>query len=100
MAELQLEIGGRHYRLACRDGGEEALGKAAALFGTYVAQLQAAHEAVPENRLLLMAALTLAGDVLQEGGAPGGQVDERALERLARRAEALAKTLETTAATA
>lgn len=114
MAEVSLTIGGRAYRLACRDGEEADLRAAAGLLDARVASLMQAHGAVAEPRLLLMAALLLGGELLEERnrtgrspapapapaaiGAPS--VDLAGLETLARRAEALALRLEEAAGTA
>lgn len=120
MAEVSLTIGGRAYRLACRDGEEADLRAAAGLLESRVASLMQAHGAVAEPRLLLMAALLLSGELLEErsnaarltpslkavpgdSAAPDGTaidapMDLAGLEALARRAEALAQRLEEAAA--
>ena len=122
MAEVSLTIGGRAYRLACRDGEEADLRAAGGLLESRVASLMQAHGAVAEPRLLLMAALLLSGELLEErsrasrrnpGASPGPNpglravqdaetpaIDLGGLEALARRAEALAVRLEEAAATA
>lgn len=115
MAEVSLTIGGRAYRLACRDGEEADLRAAGGLLESRVASLMQAHGAVAEPRLLLMAALLLSGELLEERSNaarlnPGlkavpdadesPRVDIAGLEALARRAEALALRLEEVAATA
>lgn len=103
MAEVRMSIGGRSYRLACRDGEEPALRAAGTLLESRIAPLQKTHGAVAEPRLLLMAALTLAGELLERRQSPeqpaeSAAADLDALERLARRAELLAKKLEEAAA--
>ena len=120
MAEVSLTIGGRAYRLACRDGEEADLRAAAGLLESRVASLMQAHGAVAEPRLLLMAALLLSGELLEErsnavrlmpslkavtegtaasdGLAIDAPIDLAGLEALARRAEALAQRLEEAAA--
>ena len=118
MAEVSLSIGGRAYRLACRDGEEADLRAAGGLLESRVASLMQAHGAVAEPRLLLMAALLLSGELLEERSngarltpalravqdsgpdAEALQIDVAGLEALARRAEALAQRLEEAAATA
>lgn len=109
MAEVQLTIGGRGYRLTCGDGEEEALRGAAALLQSKVAPLLEAHQAVSEPRLLLMAALTLAGELMAQRDGPQKDVlrqddplpsDPGLLRQLAERTELLAKRLEEAAATA
>ena len=71
MAEVSLTIGGRAYRLACRDGEEADLRAAAGLLDARVASLMQAHGAVAEPRLLLMAALLLGGELLEERNRTG-----------------------------
>lgn len=118
MAEVSLSIGGRAYRLACRDGEEADLRAAGGLLESRVASLMQAHGAVAEPRLLLMAALLLSGELLEERsngarltpglravhdsgqGTDSPEIDVAGLESLARRAEALAQRLEEAAATA
>ncbi|WP_199553414.1 cell division protein ZapA [Sandaracinobacteroides hominis] len=104
MAEISLSIGGRAYKLACRDGEEEDLRAAAGLLDSRVSSLMQAHGAVAEPRLLLMAALLVSGELLERkssearitpisaGAAPGP--GSEILEALAIRAEALARKLE------
>lgn len=98
MAEVVLTIGGRSYRLACRDGEEAALRAAGALLEARVAPLQEAHGAVREPRLLLMAGLILAGELLQNpqtaANAQSSALSSDVLEQLAHRAEILAEKLE------
>ena len=97
MAEVAFTVGGRKYRLACRDGDEPRLLAAAAVLDARATELNAAMGAVPEARLLLMTALTLAG-----GGdtapAPAPATppapDLAALEAAVAAAEALAERLE------
>ena len=107
MAEVRLTIGGRGYRLACRDDEEEALRAAATLLQSKVAPLLETHQAVSEPRLLLMAALTLAGELMARNDAPKKDVsrqdnppptDSGLLLQLAERTELLAKRLEEAAA--
>jgi cell division protein ZapA len=114
MAEVALSIGGRAYKLACRDGEEEDLRSAAGLLESRVASLMEAHGAVAEPRLLLMAALLVSGELLERRSsearltpfpapsqpvvAPGPGL--AAYEALAARAEALAVRLEEAALTA
>lgn len=118
MAEVSLTIGGRAYRLACRDGEEADLKAAGGLLESRVASLMQAHGAVAEPRLLLMAALLLSGELLEErsngarlmpglkpvangsAGSEAAAIDLAGLEALARRAEALAQRLEEAATSA
>lgn len=107
MAEVSLTVGGRAYRLACRDGEEEDLRAAASLLDSRVSGLMQAHGAIAEPRLLLMAALLLSGELLERKGGvvrqmpapalspdPAPRMDRAAFESLAARAERLAQRLE------
>ncbi len=105
MAEVTLTIGGRAYKLACRDGEEDDLRAAGGLLESRVASLMEAHGAVAEPRLLLMAALLVSGELLERkatearltpfpASTADGEPDRAAYEALAKRAEALARRLE------
>jgi cell division protein ZapA len=118
MAEVTLSVGGRAYKLACRDGEEDDLRAAAGLLESRVTSLMEAHGAVAEPRLLLMAALLVSGELLERKSsearlspypspnpvAPAAAAgiatpdisapDRAAFEALAARAEALARQLE------
>ncbi len=110
MAEVNVNVGGRDYRLACRDGEEEDLRAAASLLDSRVSNLNENLGSVGEARLLLMAALLVSGELLERklgkaGGSAGAPLpaqpiatspvpDRAAYEALAQRVEALATTLE------
>lgn len=108
MAEVNVHVGGRDYRLACRDGEEEDLRAAASLLDSRVSNLSENLGSVGEARLLLMAALLVSGELLErklgkasgtaasppQAIAPSPSADRAAYETLARRIEALATTLE------
>ncbi len=102
MAEVSFSIGGRGYRLACRDGEENALLAAAELLDSKVSPLVRAHGQISEPRLLLMGALQLAGELNEERRSSARPDDSSALppdataslEKFAQRAEALADRLE------
>lgn len=99
MAEVAFEVGGRKYRLGCRDGDEPRLLAAAGVLNARATELAAAMGAVPETRLLLMTALTLAsGDAPAPVAAPPPPApDLSALEAAVAAAEALADRLEAAA---
>ncbi len=99
MAEVALSIGGRSYRLACRDGEEDELRAAAGLLDARMTALVENLGTVAEARLLLMAALLVSGELIdRDRDGPSGSrepyTDAAALETLARRAELLADRLE------
>lgn len=99
MAAVDLEIGGRRYQLACRDGGEERLRALGRTIDGKVAEAQRSVGQGSEARALLVAALLLA-DELDEARAASAAADAEAeagvaaVERYADRLEALASGLE------
>ena len=98
MAEVNIEVGGRRYDVACRDGEEEHLRNLARVVDAKAAEARAAVGGVNEARQLLFAALLLA-DQLQESH--GGTVPSRAGpadEAFAAAVEALAARVEDVAA--
>jgi cell division protein ZapA len=102
MAEVELTIAGRPYKVACRNGEEETLRKAAALVDAKSREALAGLGTLSESRQLLFAALLLA-DQLVEGRdfeVPKGPDDELAerTNRLAERLESLADKLENSGA--
>ena len=99
MAEIDVFIAGRAYKVACRDGEEDSLRKAAALVDSKSREALAGLGTLSEARQLLFASLLLADDLVDEGRAPPSPtpvdpaVAERA-ERIADRLESLASALE------
>lgn len=106
MAEVTIEVGGRRYDVACRDGEEAQLRRLAQLLDKKANQARAAVGGVNEARQLLLAGLLLA-DELQDARngtrMPLPPDTEAALadavEALASRVETLAGHLESRAAT-
>ena len=97
MAFVTLEVGGRHYDLACRDGEEARLTMLAQLVDRKAEDAARAVGNANEARQLLLAALLLADEIsdLRAGEAdPGGAALARALEGMARRIETFADRLE------
>jgi len=109
MAEIDLFIAGRSYRVACRDGEEEALKKAAALVDAKSREALAGLGTLSEARQLLFAGLLLADQLNDDRPAaaspspapppapPPPAVDPALAmraERLAERLESLAGELE------
>jgi len=107
MAEVTIEVAGRRYDVACRDGEEEQLRRLAGLVDEKAQRARAAVGGVNEARQLLLAALLLA-DELQDlrSGAPVPLPTDTdaalavAVEQLAARVETLADHLEGGAVTA
>ena len=104
MAEVDLTIAGRRYRVACRAGEEDSLLAAAAIVDAKSREALAGLGTLSEARQLLFASLLLA-DQLIDGGkveapppAPPPPAPEPNPELL-RRAETLASRLESLADT-
>ena len=98
MAQVEVTINGRDYRIACDDGQEEHLEGLAAYVDRRVSELVSAVGQVGEARLLVMVSLLIA-DELSETYASlenGGSAD--AADKLAAATEALAEKIETIAA--
>ena len=98
MAEVELTIAGRPYKVACRAGEEETLRQAGALVDSKSREALAGLGTLSESRQLLFAALLLADQIIdgREFEVPKGPDDTLAerTERLAERLESLAETLE------
>ena len=106
MAEVNLDIAGRSYRLACRDGEEENLRAAAALVDARSREALAGMGVMSEAKQLLLASLLIADQLIEKKGvqapAPSMPPDPQIVRRvdaLAERLERLAGSLELTAAT-
>ena len=98
MAEVDLTIAGRSYRVACRAGEEDNLRAAGALVDAKSREAIAGLGTLSESRQLLFASLLLADQIVdgrQElvDTGPDPAVIERA-ERIAERLESIADTLE------
>ena len=107
MAEVTIEVGGRRYDVACRDGEEDQLRRLAGLVNEKAERARAAVGGVNESRQLLLAALLLADELqdLRSGAKPPLPIDTdaalaEAVEQLAERVETLASHLESRAASA
>lgn len=72
MAEVKLDIGGRSYAIACRDGSETHLMSLGTGLAERAAKLVSQLGPQPEGRLLLMVALMMA-DELHEARSGSGQ---------------------------
>lgn len=101
MGELALQIGGRTYSIACRDGEEAHLEALAATVDRKTADARLAVGDTSEVRQLLLAALLLADELQEQAKAksdpapdPTANADLAALETLATRIEHVAGRLE------
>lgn len=91
MAEVEINIAGRQYRVACRDGEEENLRAAAALVDNKSREALAGLGTLSEARQLLFAGLLLADQLIEKKNADPSAAP---VDRLAEQAEALALRLE------
>ena len=101
MANIDIDVAGRRYSVACANGEEDHLRSVAALVDRRARDAAEALGSLSESRHLLYAALMLADDVKEARAGtgvtepdPDPQVAE-ALEALAGQIEALAERLET-----
>ena len=100
MAEVDLTIAGRPYRVACRTGEEDSLRAAAALVDAKSREALAGLGTMSEARQLLFASLLLADQLVDQHGPQVAGPDPRLAERanaLAARLEAIADALESEA---
>lgn len=103
MANIDIEVAGRRYNVACRDGEEAHLHSVASMVDQRARDAADALGSLTETRQLLFAALLMADDI-KEMRAGAGIADPpppppdpavaQALERLAQRMEAIADSLE------
>ena len=108
MAEIDIIIAGRPYKVACRDGEEETLKQAARLVDSKSREALAGLGTLSEARQLLFAGLLLADQLIDQrpeaaaAAAPSGPDPELAsrAERIAERLESLADSLEAEASRA
>jgi len=107
MAQIDVTINGRNYRIACDDGQEEHIVQLADYVDKRVAELVSAVGQAGEARLLVMASLLIADELseafaeLQERGeakSEPGETVARAEASLAAATEALAARIEAIAA--
>ena len=98
MAEVELTIAGRPYKVACRNGEEETLRAAGAMVDAKSREALAGLGTLSESRQLLFAALLLADQIIdgREFEVPRGPDEElvNRTNRLAARLESLADELE------
>jgi cell division protein ZapA len=108
MASVELEVGGRKYTMACRDGEEAHLRSVAAVVDRKAREAASALGSLGEARQLLFASLLLADELAeQRGGGTGASATAAAdpnvaelLEDMADRVEMLADRLEAQGANA
>lgn len=109
MADVDVEVTGRRYRLSCRDGEEDHLRALVRMVDVKATELTGALGDMTEARTLLLSALLLADElndlrtaepVARVESAVASEVDPAyavAIERIAERVERLADQIERTA---
>ena len=63
MAHVTVTINGRQYRMACEDGQESHLERLAADLDRHIEHLRGNFGEIGDNRLLVMAALTVSDEL-------------------------------------
>lgn len=104
MAQVEITINGQSYRIACEDGQEQRLGELARMVDAHVGDLVEQVGQVGHTRLLVMASLLVADELVDlreaasEMAEDGGDTDAiRAMEAMSRvsgRLEAIADRLD------
>ncbi len=97
MAQVDVAINGRNYRVACDDGQEDHLRQLAEYVDRRVMELVESVGQIGEARLVVMASLLIA-DELSESFASLEAGDPEAEERLAQATDAVAERIKTIAA--
>lgn len=104
MAEVEISVAGRNYKVGCRDGEEDELLAAASIVDAKSREALAGMGALSEARQLLFASLLIADQLIEKKGIetplpampPDPQVVRR-VDALAERLERLASNLESEA---
>lgn len=65
MAQVNVTINGRQYRMGCEDGQEEHVMSLAQEIDDRIEQLRSAHGEIGDQRLTVMAALTVADELAE-----------------------------------
>ncbi|GLR48647.1 cell division protein ZapA [Sphingomonas astaxanthinifaciens] len=94
MAEVDITIAGRAYRVACRDGEEQNLRHAAELVDAKGREALAGLGALSEARMLLFASLLLADQLIEKRGVTAPPPPSPPDPMVIRRVDALAERLE------
>jgi len=77
MAEVDIEIGGRIFKVACQDGEQPHLLSAASLLDNEATHLMNAAGRLPEPKMLLMAGLMLADKMAGQSEVKATQTEDR-----------------------
>lgn len=77
MAEVDIRVNGRDYRVTCEDGQEDRLNQLAAYYDRHVTELASELGQIGDARLMLLSALTIC-DELFEAKARAGDLEQAA----------------------
>jgi len=90
MPQVQVNIGGRSYRLACNPGEEPHLTALAKFVDGKIAEMHGAFRDIGDQRIVVMAALSIADELFEArrkvDGAAAGAADAQAREMAGREA--------------
>ena len=68
MAQVDIRVNGREYKVTCEDGQEERLQQLSAYFDRHVTALSAELGQIGDARLMLLAALTVCDELFEAKG--------------------------------
>ena len=104
MAQVEITINGQSYRIACEDGQEQRLGELSRMVDAHVGDLVEQVGQVGHTRLLVMASLLVADELVDLRGAAGEVTKDgadtdtlksiEAMSRVSSRLEAIADRLD------
>ena len=92
MAQVSVTIDGRKYRLACNEGEEARLESLAGLIDDKIGEMRASFGEIGDQRLVIMAALTLADNLTEARDAAAAE--RKRAEDSELRAQAIASSLD------
>src|SRR5271170_2474867 len=92
MAQVSVTIDGRKYRLACNEGEEARLESLAGLIDDKIGEMRASFGEIGDQRLVIMAALTLADNLTEARDAAAAE--RKRSEDSELRAQAIASSLD------
>ncbi len=103
MSQVSVSIDGRKYRLACNEGEEARLESLAGLIDEKIGQMRKTFGEIGDQRLVIMAALTIADNLAEARDAAAAERDrfkeaEQRAQRIASSLDELGSRLEQVAA--
>jgi cell division protein ZapA len=92
MAQVSVTIDGRKYRLACNEGEEARLESLAGVIDDKIGEMRAAFGEIGDQRLVIMAALTIADNLAEARDAAAAERQRSVAAE--QRAQAIASSLD------